>query len=173
MANEKFAPTSLAIRKMRNFNVMSDTPVRIIEVKKKSGDTKFGAEAWKSDHSYIAGGNGNWWICSGNNLTGSYKAKHTTTMPPSSGTLNMYLGNGNSIHQQCCHEIFHSSFICNNSTLETTQMSLTGWMVTQTVGAFMLPNAALQYRRTDCWYMLEMWIILQRIKLIAKDVALI
>lgn len=34
-------------------------------------------------------------ITQGNNLTGSYKAKHTTTMPPSSGTLNMYLGNGN------------------------------------------------------------------------------
>ena len=64
-------------------------------------------------------------ITLGNNLTASYKAKHTTTMPPSSGTpehvswewklpfTNVYMN-------------VHSSFVCNNSTLERTQMSLNG-----------------------------------------------
>lgn len=51
---------------MRNLNVRH--PNQDSLSKKKSGNTKFGENAWKSDHSYIAGGNGNWFDHSGKQL---------------------------------------------------------------------------------------------------------
>lgn len=62
----KRCSTSLAVRKMRNLNVRH--PNQDSLSKKKSGNTKFGENAWKSDHSYIAGGNGNWFDHSGKQL---------------------------------------------------------------------------------------------------------